>query len=435
MMHLFEFGDYLTLPFDQEKSQRLKRYLDLVWQNRALFCDDHSAQVSTQQRLFDFDENRLRARNYVGFFRFEGVEFQVLPKIFNIQPAPAPELCFRHVLYYLSYSQRIRFPFSLTRIDATPSLLLPEICIFLFASYTENLLLEQPTQLYQERTEELNFLKGQLAVTQYVQENLATGNWQKLRSRHAPLLYDNRFNQIVKYTTRWLLSVTQHAPTVARLQHILHLLSSVSSVPVTYEDCLKVRLNEAQTAQQAILDMCTMFLGNEMINYQAGQKYNFAFLLPMEVVYEDFIAGFIQRHFPEWQAQIQPKRYLGVNQAGKNTGLIQPDIVLQNPALIVDTKYKIRKNKTIEDSDLYQMLAYATGFKHQELTLLYPQLFDQRNEPDYSKISIPVFQQPIQVNALDLVMATSRPTEVPKVLTEKIKQQLLLFLRNDELPT
>ncbi|OJJ17059.1 hypothetical protein BKI52_30555 [marine bacterium AO1-C] len=431
-MHLFEFGDYLTLPFDQEQNQRLKSYLNMVWQNRAIFHEETIGQLSSQQRLFDFDENRLRARNYVGFFRFEGVEFQVLPKIFNVPSPPSPQACFQHVLYYLSYSQRIRFPFSLTRIDATPSQLLPEICIFLFASYTENLLVEQPTQLYQERTEELNFLKGQLAVEQYVQENLATGNWQKLQSRHAPLLYDNRFNQIVKHTTRWLLSITRHTPTIERLQRILHLLQRVSNASATYEDCLKVRLNESQSPQQAVLDMCTMFLGNEMINYQVGQKYNFAFLLPMEVVYEDFIAGFIQKHFPEWQAQIHPKRYLGSNQTGKNVGLIQPDILLQNPPMIADTKYKIRKkNQAVEDHDLYQMLAYATGFGCNNLALLYPQLFGQNtSEIDHFTIENDALNQKLFIKAINLDVTTHQSENLVQSLEQKIKAQLTYLIQN-----
>ncbi|HAS42934.1 MAG TPA: hypothetical protein DCS93_20810 [Microscillaceae bacterium] len=431
-MHLFEFGDYLTLPFDQEKTQRLKHYLNTVWQNRALFYEETSSHLSTQQRLFDFDENRIRARNYVGFFRFEGIEFQVLPKIFNVQPSPSADLCFQHVLYYLSYSRRIRFPFSLTRIDATPSLLLPEICIFLFAAYTENLLIEHPTQLYQERTEELSFLKGQLAVEQYVQENLATGNWQKLHSRHAPLLYDNRFNQIVKYTTRWLLSVTQHGPTRERLQRILHLLQHISNASVTYEDCLKVRLGESQSAQQAVLDMCTMFLGNEMINYQVGQKYNFAFLLPMEIVYEDFIAGFIQKHFSGWQPKIQPKRYLGTNEAGKNIGLIQPDILLQNPAMILDTKYKIRKqHHAVEDSDLYQMLAYATGFQCKQLALLYPQVFEQAAaSPECFTLNQLATSQTLDIYAVNLDLTIHQTTNLTQSLEKKVKQQLMTFVDN-----
>ena len=436
-MHLFEFGNYLELPFGQEKTQRLKQYLNKVWQNRTLFYEDASAQLSKPQRLFDFDENRIKARNYVGFFRFEGIEFHVLPKIFNVSPTPSPDLCFQHVLYYLSYSQRIRFPFSLTRIDSNPSLFLPEICIFLFAAYVENLLVEQPTQLYQERTEELSFLKGQLAVDQYVKENLATGNWQKLHSRHTPLLYDNLFNQIVKYTTRWLLSVSQHKPTLERLQHIMHLLKPVSNVAVSYEDCFKVRFNEKKSAQQAIIDMCTMFLGNEMINYQVGQKYNFAFLLPMELIFEDFIAGFIQKHFPEWQAQIHPKNYLGksrqdANQKSKNVGLIQPDIVLQNPPMIMDTKYKVRgENQGVEDSDLYQMLAYAVGFECEKLVLLYPQLFGQekiQSSQNHCQISSKLLPETLSIYANNLVITTSHKINMGKELDNTLKIQLKSIL-------
>ena len=431
-MHLFEFGDYQELPFDKEKLKRLKTYLNTVWQNRHVFCEETKTSHNPQ-RMFEFDENRIRARNYVGFFRFEGVEIHVLPKIFNTQSPPSPEICFQHVLYYLSYSQRIRFPFSLTRVDSSPSLFLPEVCIFLFASYVENLLMEQPLQMYQERTEELDFLKGQLAIDKYVKENIATGNWQKLHSRHAPLLYDNQFNQIVKYTARWLLSVTQHTPTTERLQSILSLLQNVTNAPATYEDCLKVRLNDQQIPQQAVLDMCAMFLGNEMINYQVGQKYNFAFLLPMELVYEDFVGNFLKKHFARWQPKTQTKKYLAKNTAGKPTFTIQPDISFAKPAFIIDTKYKIRQapfknSKTaVEESDLYQMMAYALGNNCTNLVLLYPVSYGHTRAATPSEsfsITSELLTEPLRIRAESVDITVSDSKNFSQKLEQSMKEQL-----------
>lgn len=438
-MHLFEFGDYQDLPFDDHQLKRLKDYLQVVWQNRAIFYEESANPMVSQQRLFDFNDHQVKARNYVGFFRFEGVEVHVLPKIFNTASPPTPEVCFRHVLYYLSYSHRIRFPFSLTKIATSPSLFLPEVCVFLFASYVETLLIDQPTQMYQEQTEELSFLKGQLAVDEYLKENITTGNWQKLHSRHAPLLYDNPFNRMVKYTTRWLLSVSKYAPTLVRLQRVLELLQNVGNEMFTYEDCLKIRFNEQQTAQQAILDMCMMFLGNEMINYQVGQKYNFAFLLPMELVYEDFIAGFLKQHFGELQPKFQSKKYLAQNKSSKAVFSIQPDVKLKQPALIIDTKYKVRRlpfrntRTDVDEGDLYQMIAYALGNDCSRLLLLYPAVAEQNPDNSASEtfiVTSEMLKNPLEIRAENINITTLAQAEFPQKLEQTLKIQLQDIILN-----
>lgn len=433
-MHLFEFGTWHPLHFTPDKLKRLKAYLHTIWQNRHVFFQPSPTNESTQ-RMFDFDEHHIRARNYVGFLRFEGQDIYVLPKIFASQAStPSPNLCFAHLLYYLGYSQRVRFPFSLARTHTSHSLLLPEICIFLFASYTEHLLTEQPLHLYQERTEELDFLKGQLAIDQYLKENIATGNWQKLQSRYAPLLYDNQFNQLVKYTARWLLSVSQHAPSLARLQRIIALLQNVSDVSMTYEDCLKIRLPEAQAAQQAIADMCAMFLGNEMINYEAGQKYNFAFLLPMELVYEDFVAGFVQTHCAQWHPQRHPKQHLATTNQGKAVFSLQPDLWLNKLDIITDTKYKIREapfrnaQTAVEESDIYQMLGYAVGYRCTHVVLLYPVSYGQQRASTPSEtfsIESELLSKPVQISAESINITTSQTgAQFTSVLEQGLKKQL-----------
>lgn len=432
-MHLFEFGTWQPLNFTPEKIKRLKNYLNTIWQNRHVFYQ--SKQTSDhKQRMFDFDEHHIRARNYVGFLRFEGQDIYVLPKIFAQHSPIQPNTCFAHLLYYLSYSQKVRFPFSLARTHTSPSLFLPEICIFLFASYAEHLLTEHPLHLYQERTEELDFLKGQLAIDQYLKENIATGNWQKLQSRYAPLLYDNQFNQLVKYTARWLLSVTQYAPSLARLQRIVLLLQNVGDVAMTYEDCLKIRLPEAQAAQQAVADMCAMFLGNEMINYEAGQKYNFAFLLPMEVIYEDFVAGFIHTHFAQWQPKTQPQKNLAANSKGKPAFNIQPDIWLDKLQLLADTKYKIREapfgnvQTAVKESDLYQMVAYALGYHCTNTILLYPVSYGQQraNTPsEVFHITSHLLNTPLQIRAESIdITSTHTGANFASQLEKKLKNQL-----------
>src|SRR5690606_2420023 len=100
----------------------------------------------------------------------------------------------------------------------------------------------------------------------------------------------------------------------------------------------------------------------------------FAFLLPMEYVFEDFIYGFIEKEIEV------------VNPKGQSTGTyldeaqnfgLKPDLILDfgYKRIIADTKYKLvyydnlDPKKGISQSDLYQMLAYAVRFGIQEIKL------------------------------------------------------------------
>src|SRR4051812_21736449 len=92
-------------------------------------------------------------------------------------------------------------------------------------------------------------------------------------------------------------------------------------------------------------------------------------LFPMEYVFEDFIAGFLEAEFKA-QWQVEPQKS---NKSLTDQGIFQMrhDIFLTNKKdtsvkIIVDTKYKLRSpdarkdpKKGISQSDLYQMTSYA----------------------------------------------------------------------------
>ena len=111
---------------------------------------------------------------------------------------------------------------------------------------------------------------------------------------------------------------------------------------------------------ETVRDYCTLFLNNSIsIDYKNDLKL-FAFLLPMEYLFEDFIFGFINKELSEFKVKSQNKsEYLD---EGKIFG-IRPDLCISSASrdFIADTKYKIiysDKKDTkngISQNDLYQM--------------------------------------------------------------------------------
>jgi 5-methylcytosine-specific restriction enzyme subunit McrC len=110
----------------------------------------------------------------------------------------------------------------------------------------------------------------------------------------------------------------------------------------------------------------------------------------MERIFERFIGNFIRQHaegigISRGQIKLQGPAHSkwlvdSVNEGGKFE--LKPDILLldtfESVQTIVDTKWKILRRDTedskngVEQSDMYQIFAYAARFESKDSVLLYP---------------------------------------------------------------
>ena len=151
---------------------------------------------------------------------------------------------------------------------------------------------------------------------------------------------------------------------------------------MTYDDCEKVKLNPFYYELNVVLDYCKLFLSNSMVYSYKDEFEVFAFLLPMEKIFEDFVTGFLDENRKDLDIHAQKQdRYLA---STKDSGVFQliPDIFIQNKAnhtnnTIVDTKYKILNintdsKKGVSQADMYQVISYAIRYEVSDIILLYP---------------------------------------------------------------
>ena len=130
------------------------------------------------------------------------------------------------------------------------------------------------------------------------------------------------------------------------LYEIIFLLDDVEDSKMAYGDCDKVQLNPFYYELNIVLDYCKLFLSNS-IAYSYKEEFEvFAFLLPMEKIFEEFVVGFLSENRKDLDIQAQKKdRYL-VEKQGSSLFQLKPDILIRynsNPTnnIIVDTKYKL----------------------------------------------------------------------------------------------
>jgi len=415
VINLFEYEN--KVPF-KDDFDGLELFLDDIWKNReknSFYSDNEEDKIESQRFLqFLHKSKEIKSNKYVGVIHYNGQKINLLPKIFfdPTQDCSSNEVhqIQNHILWWLSYCRKIKFPSYQASMGSAQSDFF-EVLIYLFSKYTRELLNSAIYQQYEEVSEELSFIKGRLNVNQYINENISKGNWHKLNCTYDAFVFDNEFNRIIKYVTTILFNVTSSADNKKNLREILFILDEVSDERATAEQCSRITFNPIFGAFETVRDYCQLFLNNAVsFDYKNDLKL-FAFLLPMEYVFEDFIFGFIEKEIPSINAKSQRSdTYLDEEGVFK----LKPDLFLQTSerSLIADTKYKIvysddkDPKKGISQNDLYQMLAYAVRFEVDEIVLFYPntivgdqnykaQLIIKDKWAEGKEINIKAFQLPI----------------------------------------
>jgi len=420
MVNLFEYQNKVDI---QASFKGLEGFLDEIWNSReknSFYSENGNDKIESQRFLqFIHKSNELKSNKYVGVIHYEGSKINLLPKIFydSEKDYSTNEVnqIQNHILWWLSYCRKIKFPNYQASLGSAKSDFF-EVLIYLFSKYTRELLNSSIYQQYEEVNRELSFIKGRLNTSEYINENLSKGKWHKLNCTYDALVFDNEFNRIIKFVTTLLFNVTSSLDNKKNLREILFILDEVSDEKATAEQCSRISFNPMFGEFETVRDYCQLFLTNCIsFDYKNDLKL-FAFLIPMEYVFEDFIFGFIDKELEKVTAKAQRSdTYLDEGKAFN----LKPDLWLKtdDKSLIADTKYKIvysdekDPKKGISQNDLYQMLAYAVRFEVNEIILFYPNTIKQVQVEeteltikdalaDGKEISIRAFQLPIINRAL-----------------------------------
>lgn len=416
-INLFEYSNKKGYYGDNDE---LEAFLDEIWNKRGIYSfgndevseDTLDNDLVLKQKFLSFLKgNYIKSMNYIGVIKFNDTVINLLPKIFfddtkDDYSDAEIEAVHANILWWLIYCNKFKFRKSMVSMNSIRNNFF-EIFIYFFASYTRYVLSNLLFKSYEELNEEMSFVRGRIDIPTYVVENLSKAKWHKLFCIYDSFEFDNQFNRIIKYVSRLLSSATKNYENKRMLSDILFLLDEVSDVSVTLQDCDKVKLNPMFEDMRTVLDYCKLFIANSITYSYKNEFKVYAFLLPMEEVFEDFIFGFIEKHFRNYQGISNltcQKSDLYLAKLIKNGQLINDkvfnlkhDIYYEyyGEKIIVDTKYKVidpnsSDNKCgVQQNDLYQQISYAIRRKSRKLILIYPhtiksQFADREDEPDIS---------------------------------------------------
>ncbi len=442
MALLFEYGEWVSI----NNRYALKQLLTEIWQQR-LFVDIEEELTEEKcdhhfQPFLKFDDDRIKANNFIGFIQTDNDIIEIYPKVFRNSPDAKNRkgLMLQHIFYWLNYCRKWRFPFHQVELDTRDIKEFPEIIINLIANQFLDIVSKQPLTLYQQVEEALQIPKGSINFKRYINNGLSHGNYHFIECDYEPFSIDNKVNRIIKYCARLLLNQTKYSENHRILQEVIFVMDEVDDVPCNIHDVERTAINPFFEDYLLLIDSCKLILNQQLYSNQLYDLTQWCLLLPMEYVFEDFFAGFLEDNFRnDWKVEYQKsEKYLATNEQGKNVFKLQHDIFLTsrgNPDLkiIVDTKYKIRdvnfKNdfkKGIAQADLYQMVSYAFRRGCTDILLVYPNLSENLNAPDKFKItsSLPG-NEIINVTAIEIPFWSLTNFENLDVNMQKVVQEHL----------
>ncbi len=413
---IFEYDKWIPT----QRAKEFKSLLRDVWGQR-LFVDselelNEDQQDSRYQPFLKFDGDQIRANNFVGFIQNQEEVVEIYPKVFrsSIDAAEKKQTMLRHIFYWLSYCRKWQFPFTQATLETTEIDKFPELIINLIAKQVLGTVSNQPLSLYQPIQEALQTPRGSINFKRYIANGLSHGNYHILDCDHEPFLFDNRVNRIIKHCTRLLLDRTEFSENVRILQDIVFVLDEVEDIGCSIHDLERLSINSFFADYGLVMDLCRLILEQKLYSSNSNDLSQWCMLFPMEYIFEDFFAGFLQSKFSNyWKVEYQKSNLNLVTDPP--VFRMQHDILLTSRTdtsrrIIVDTKYKVRDSgfkddpkRGVSQNDLYQMVSYAVRRGCSDVLLVYPNISESPIAGDKFQIASgfePEFN--IKINAIEI---------------------------------
>lgn len=221
---------------------------------------------------------------------------------------------------------------------------------------------------YLPKTGQLAYIRGRMDIKKNLQKP-----WNiKLNCHYEEHTGDIKENQILAGTLfiigRSGLCSERVSPTVRQAYHTLQGL--VTLEPCSASDCIGRLHNRLNQDYRPLHALCRFFLESSGASHQKGSHIMLPFLIDMAKLYELFVAEWLQKNLscgffvkPQHSVEIGQNRHFRIDLqlCHVKTGEVQA---------VLDTKYKAPDRAA--ETDINQMISYATATKCTNAFLIYP---------------------------------------------------------------
>ena len=332
--------------------------------------------------------NVVTVKNYVGLIQMEsGYQIQILPKISLGKDDKDNEITKRIFIKMLRSMKEFK---SKVFNDATLKISrmnIYEIFINMYLQEVRQLVKHGIKSAYISNEDNLRFYKGKLIVSEHIKRNIV--HKERFYVEYDEYQVNRVENRLIKSTLLKLQKMSSSSENMKEIRQLLTAFDMVETSLNYQKDFSKVIIDKNTKKYETLMEWSKVFLTNKSFTTFSGESSSKALLLPMEKVFETYVANNMKHVFaPDgWEVSTQDKGHYLFN-SPRNQFALRPDIVIRKGTrkIILDTKWKKiisneRKKYGISQSDMYQMYAYSKKYNTPEIWILYPVNDEMRDHP------------------------------------------------------
>lgn len=234
---------------------------------------------------------------------------------------------------------------------------------------------------YHSHEENLPLLRGRLLIQQQLKHNHShQARFYSEQDHHSRNCPENR---IIRLALQYVLQLASNIEQRDCIQRLITQLADVPASRAPEQDLKHIALDRNSQHYSEGLQWARLIIEGFCPATGIGQQLAFSLLFDMNKLFEQFVAQQLSQQLaPDWSLNRQPCSAALVQAGQQAHQRLKPDLMLyhnQQPYAILDTKWKIRQGQSFaelkpQDSDLYQMFAYAAAYLPQggEVCLIYP---------------------------------------------------------------
>ena len=327
----------------------------------------------------------IKTKSWVGVIKYKNLHLEILPKLIsedanNDKKISEEErnIILKNLIFMLSYTKNLDIKTNDNAKLSTEKNPFIEILIREFATSLFEALKRLTPKRYVREEENLNYLKGKIKFSENIRYNCT--NQAKFYCEYDEFSENNLLNQLFLFVSTCLYNISNNSYNKKTLKFIINYYSDISFVRFDKFKVRKIKLTRNQELFKKPFKLAKMFVEQTSVDLSKNKFENITLVWDMNKLFEEFIFELIKRKIPECKAIAQkPKRLLKRENVTRRDTRI--DILIQNPQVIIDTKYKKFTNfDDISSADIYQVTTYCLLHNYKRAILLYPQ-YDKK-EPD-----------------------------------------------------
>ena len=309
----------------------------------------------------------LRAGQVVGVLAVPGASIEILPKI-NGEGDGAVRRALTHML---SVAWNLRIAENEPALIASQRDTLLEIIIRLFSEHMLVAVRRGLPHRYRLREDDLPLLRGKLNVHRQLVRHAIHSD--RLACSYDELSVDTPLNRVLKAAVTRLLATSLSSANQRRLGELAARFEFVGDSENPLKE--RVSLDRTNTAFHRLHDLAILFLAGDWQSTMTGKREGFGLLFPMNDLFEEFVGRRMKAALGPGSVRLQHTGRYALAGQERRLFALRPDIVVDRN-VVIDSKWKKlnpdEPRLGVDQSDVYQMLAYARAYDARRLVLLYP---------------------------------------------------------------